>query len=46
MENGDVVHNYNNSKDCIGQVVVKGENLKECEKLIDKVIDHISFEME
>ena len=46
VENGDVVHKFNNSKDCIGQVVVKGENLKECEKLIDKVIDHISFEME
>lgn len=46
VENGDVIHKFNNSKDCIGQVVVKGENLKACEKLIDKVIDHISFEME
>lgn len=43
---GDKINKFSNSKDCIGQVVVKGKNLKECEKTIERVLDHISFELE
>ena len=46
VNEGDEVYKFTNSKHCIGQVVVKGETLKDCETLIDDVISNISFELE
>lgn len=46
VEEGDEIYKFTNSKHCIGQVVVKGETLKDCETLIDDVISNISFELE
>ena len=43
---GDRINKFSNSKDCIGQVVVKGENLKECEETMERVLGRISFELE
>lgn len=43
---GDWINKFSNSKDCIGQVVVKGENLKECEETMARILGHISFELE
>lgn len=43
---GDKINKFSNSKDCIGQVVVKGENLKDCEETMERVLGHISFELE
>lgn len=43
---GDRINKFSNSKDCIGQVVVKGENLKECEETMKRVLGHISLELE
>ena len=46
VKSGDKINKFSNSKDCIGQVVVKGENLKECEETMERVLGHISFELE
>lgn len=43
---GDKINKFSNSKDCIGQVVIKGENLEECEETMERVLGHISFELE
>ncbi len=46
VKEGDEINKFTNSKDCLGQVVVKGKTKKECQKLIDEVISKISFELE
>ncbi|MCR5636756.1 MAG: ATP-grasp domain-containing protein [Clostridiales bacterium] len=40
---GDEVRKFTNSRDCIGQIVVKGNTLEECKTRIDSVIDNIEF---
>ena len=40
---GDEVSRFGNSRDCAGQVIVKGSSLEACEKLADDVIDNISL---
>ena len=46
VEPGDKVNKFTNSKDCIGQVIVKGDTLENCEKFIGEVIDNIKFVLE
>lgn len=46
VDEGDEISKFTNSKHCIGQVVVKGDTLQECEELIEKVISNITFELE
>ncbi|RGT71602.1 ATP-grasp domain-containing protein [Ruminococcus sp. AF18-22] len=46
VKEGDMINKFTNSRDCIGQIVVKGKNLAKCETLIDEVIKNISFELE
>lgn len=45
VKEGDIIRKFNNSRDCIGQVVVRGCDLKECETLISETIKNITFEM-
>ena len=46
VKEGDEINKFTNSKDCLGQVVVKGKTLEDCEELINDVIAKISFELE
>lgn len=46
VNEGDVINKFTNSKDCLGQIVVKGKTLEYCENLIEDVISKISFELE
>lgn len=46
VSGGDEVNKFYNSKDCLGEVVVKGNTLKECEELISEVIANIEFVLE
>ena len=43
VEPGDEIHKFENSKDCTGQVIVKGNSLDECENFINEVLNHIEF---
>lgn len=43
---GDEVNKFTNAKDCVGQVIVKGKTLEDCEEFIDEVISNISLELE
>ena len=43
VKTGSVINEFSNSKDCIGQIVVKGENIKECKKLISIIESNIRF---
>lgn len=40
---GDEIRKFTNSRDCIGQIVVKGYNLEYCEKLIKEVESKIKY---
>ncbi len=42
---GNKVNKFKNSKDCIGEVVVKGKTLEECKAILDGVIENIEFVM-
>lgn len=46
VQPGCTINAFSNSKDCIGQVVVKGKSIQDCEMLIDKVISNIEIEIE
>lgn len=46
VKEGDIVNKFTNSRDCIGQVAVKGKNLDYCKKLVDEVISNIEFVLE
>lgn len=43
---GDEVRRFSNSRDCVGQVVVKGESLEECRKYVSQIKDNIEFVLE
>lgn len=46
VKEGDTVNKFTNSRDCIGQVVVKGKDLEYCKQLVDEVISNIEFVLE
>lgn len=46
VKEGDMVNKFTNSRDCIGQVVVKGKDLDYCKQLIDEVISNIEVVLE
>lgn len=46
VNEGDEVAKFTNSRDCLGQVIVKGNTLEECETFIEEVISNIEFELE
>ena len=46
VKEGDMVNRFTNSRDCVGQVVVKGKDLDYCKRLIDEVISNIEFVLE
>lgn len=43
---GDSINKFVNSKDCIGQVIVKGTTYEECKQNIENVIANIEFVLE
>lgn len=43
---GDEIRVFENSNDCIGQVIVKGNTLDECKKKVDAVLKEISVNLE
>ena len=45
-EEGDMIRKFENSKDCVGQVVVTGTSLEECKARCERVITNIYFELE
>lgn len=40
---GDLIRKFTNSRDCIGEIIVKGNSINECESLIESIINNISF---
>ncbi len=46
VKEGDIVNKFTNSRDCIGQIIVKGKDISTCEKLIDEVIANLEIEIE
>lgn len=46
VESGDEVRKFNNSRDCIGQIVIKGKNLEYCKHRMDEVLNNIEFVLE
>lgn len=46
IHEGSKVRVFTNCNDAIGEVIVKGKNMKECEKVIEEVIDGIKIELE
>lgn len=43
---GDEIRVFENSNDCIGQIVVKGNTLDECKKKVNDVLEEISLNLE
>ncbi len=43
---GDEVRKFTNSNDCIGQVIVKGRDLADCYKIMEKTVSNIEFIIE
>ena len=43
---GDEICVFENSNDCIGQVIVKGNNLESCRKKIEQVMSEIYMDLE
>lgn len=43
---GDYINKFESSNDCVGQIIVKGENILECNKKIDEIISNIEVEFE
>lgn len=46
IEKGDEVHPYTNGRDRIGQVILKGTSLKECEQKLERITAGIRLELE
>lgn len=46
IEPGDRVHPYRNGRDRIGQVILKGESLEDCEKRLKEILENIQLELE
>ena len=46
IEPGDRVHPYRNGRDRIGQVILKGDTLKECEQRLEEILSGIHLELE
>lgn len=42
---GDKVRKFENSNDCIGQVIVKGDSLESCENKISNLLSNINIEV-
>lgn len=42
---GDEINKFENSTDCIGQVIVEGNSLENCEDNMDKVISNIKIDI-
>lgn len=42
---GSKVHKFNNSVDCIGRVIFKGKNKKDCDKYLDNFINSIEMDI-
>ena len=40
---GDEINIFENSKDCIGQIIVEGDTMKECKELLQDVLDQIEI---
>lgn len=45
VSRGDSVRKFFNSKDCIGQVIVKGETIANCHQTMERVIDNIQIKL-
>lgn len=43
---GDEIAKFSNSKDCIGQVVVKGQTIPECKELLERVEKNLIVDLE
>lgn len=43
IKEGDEVHAFNNSVDCIGRVVYKGKDKEDCDKFIEEFIESIEI---
>lgn len=43
---GNKIKQFSDSRDCIGQIVVKSEKIEECKKLINEVCNNITIELE
>ena len=43
VKEGDTVRKFENSRDCIGQVIVKGKTLSECRNRMEQVVSNIHF---
>lgn len=43
---GDSVRRYENGRDRLGQVILKGKDLESCEKRLDEILSKISIEFE
>lgn len=46
VSTGDKINQFCDSRDCIGQVVVKSGTMEKCKQLIDKVCNNIIVELE
>lgn len=42
---GNQIRKFENSNDCIGQVIVQGDDLKYCEQLIEYIVENINYEI-
>ena len=42
---GDEIRMFENSNDCIGQIIVQGETIDKCRKKIDDTISHIQMDL-
>lgn len=42
---GDEIHIFENSNDCVGQIIVQGDDLDDCNKKVDKVISEIEMKL-
>ena len=46
VQEGDTVNKFTNSRDCIGQIIVKGKDISSCKKLIDEAIANLEIKIE
>lgn len=46
VKQGEKIRKFTNSRDCIGEIVVKGQSIAECKAYISQVIDNIEFILE
>ena len=42
---GDEIRIFENSNDCVGQIIVQGETMEECQKKLDKVISEVVMKL-